>query len=361
MTEILDVRTLNRTLLLRQQLLERADVGVPAVVERLVGLQAQEPHDPYVALWSRIDRFRPSALASAIESRRAVRGVLMRSTIHLVTARDYARIRPVLQPRIERSLHGQQIGPRVKAIDLGDLLPAMEAELTAQPQSVAAMKRLIAERWPHLDAEAAVAAVRYLLPLAQVPPRGIWGKTAMPAWTPAPSWTGRPMARRADTAALVRRYLGAFGPATLADVRTWSGLAGLGEVVDRLRPDLRSYRDEAGRTLLDLDGAPLSDPSLPAPVRFLPVFDNLVLSHHDRSRVVSDTVKQRLPYGRAVFLVDGYVAGAWELGRGRDRKLVLMPVVGLTPDQREDLAAEAGRLAHFLEPDRELAVAVEPI
>src|SRR6266511_3285137 len=221
-------RALNRATLDRQLLLRRAANSVRDAVEHLVGMQAQAPLAPYVGLWSRLRDFRADGLAGLIVSRRAVRAPLMRATVHLVTARDALALRPLVRPAHARTF-AQAFGRDLAGLDREALLAAARDLLDEAPRTR--------------------AELGLLLPVVQVPPRGVWGTTGPAALAPLESWLGRPVDADPAPDPVVLRYLGAFGPATVRDVQAWSGLTRLREVVERLRPRLRTFRDEAGAEL----------------------------------------------------------------------------------------------------------------
>jgi DNA glycosylase AlkZ-like len=256
---LLSARALNRALLARQLLLARERRPALDVVEHLVGMQAQEPLNPYVGLWTRLDGFRPKELAAAIVDRRAVRIALMRSTIHLVTAADCLALRPVTQVVHERGLKGT-FGKRLNGVDRDALADEGRALLEERPRTFAELGRLLAERLPDRDPLALSMAVRTSVALVQPPPRGVWGEGGEALHTPVERWLGRPPGPALALEDLVLRYLAAFGPAGVKDVQTWSGLTRLREVIEALRPSLVSLRDENGVELFDLPDAPRPDP-----------------------------------------------------------------------------------------------------
>ena len=355
---VLTRQALNRALLERQLLLRRHVMPIPDAIEHLVGMQAQVPADPYVALWSRLEGFRPEELGRMVAEREAVRVPLLRTTLHLVTARDCLRIRPVVQSVLERGLFsGSPFGRKLTGMDIRELVDAGKELLEQQPRTTAGLRRALRERWPERDPDSLAYGVRYLLPMVQMPPRGVWGSSGEPMWTTVAAWLGRPVEPDDKADALVLRYLAAFGPATVADVRTWSWLTGLKAVVERLRPRLRTFRDERGRELFDLPDAPLPDPDTPAPVRFLPQYDNLTLSHADRSRIVDEDYRQRLLrsgntwiYGGV--LVDGFGRAIWRLGRAPGKATITVEPDGvLTASQRDEVEGEGMRLLAFLASD----------
>jgi hypothetical protein len=354
-TPILTRRALNRATLARQLLLERADLPVERAVEHLVGLQAQTPHTWYTGLWTRLRDFDPVEAGALLTGRRLVRMALMRSTIHLVTARDAVALRPLLDPVVRRPLAGVY-RRGVDGIELTELVDAGRALVEAEPCTFSDLGTRLAAIWPGRDPNTLALAVRALLPLVQVPPRGVWGRSGRALHTTLAAWLPGLTTAPATAAELVLRYLGAFGPASVRDMQNWSGLSRLQEVVDALRPRLLTFRDEAGRELFDRPEAPRPDPDTPTPVRFLYDFDNLLLGHEDRSRIVSD-VHRATDFGErmempATFLVDGMTAGMWKLVvRRKVATMTLAPLVTLTPDAEAELTAEADRLAAFLAPN----------
>jgi Winged helix DNA-binding domain len=357
-SDVLTDRELNRATLARQLLLERAQLQPLDAIEHLVGMQAQVPLNPYTGLWSRVRRFRPEGLAQLLEERQVVRIPAMRATIHLLTADDCLELRPLMQPVLDAELaRHSEYAPALDGVDIGSVLDFARPLLAERPRTGAELRKLMEERFPSESGAALAYACRCLLALVQVPPRGVWGRSAQVASTTAESWLGRPLARRPSLDEVVMRYLAAYGPAAVADVATWSRLTGLREVIERLRPKLRAFRDERGRELFDLPDAPRPDPDTPAPVRFLPEYDNALLSHADRSRF--------LPAGRSSFarvstpihgtvLRDGFLCGTWRLERlkrGDTAVLAIDHVVRLPKRAASSVAAEGGRLLRFLTPD----------
>jgi len=346
---VISDRALNRTLLGRQFLLARVERPALDVVEHLVGLQAQEPADPYVALWDRIAGFDPAELATAVADGDAVRIALQRSTIHLVSARDCAALRPVLQPALERMARSS-FGTRMTGIDQAELAEAARTLVADRPRTFGELGRALRERWPDRPEIALAQTARALVPMVQLPPRGVWGRSGRALHGLAAGLVDEPFAADPAPDRLVLRYLAAFGPATVADVQNWSGLTRLAEVVDRLRPGLRTDRAEDGRELLDLPDAPRAEADLPAPVRFLPQYDNVLLGHADRSRIV--------PAGAAALfdeefhwspaLVDGMLRASWRL----DRKAGVLHVraAGLSSAERTAMAEEGRALLGLLAP-----------
>jgi DNA glycosylase AlkZ-like len=349
---VLDPRALNRALLERQMLLRRRRVPALAAVERLVGLQSQVPRDPYVALWSRLDHFRPAALAQPMADRRALRMTLLRGTLHTVTAGDGIAIRPMVQPVMERTYYGSSpLRAAAGSVDEAELLSTIRALLAERPRSRADLGKALAERWPNVDASSLSFAM-YLVPIVQVTPRGIWGQSGSAAFTTLEAWVGRPVDGSDDAGPLILRYLRSFGPSTVADAQAWSGLSGLRPAFEALRPRLRTVRDDRGRELFDVPGAPYPDPDTPAPVRFLPEYDNVALGHKDRIRIIPEGVTQWTEVGWGCVLVDGFAAARWRLSvDGDDATLRIEPFGRLGRDDRASVSVEGKRLAAFLAPE----------
>jgi Winged helix DNA-binding domain len=353
---VLDRRALNRATLARQLLLRRADLAIADVVACLVGVQAQVPHNPYLALWSRLRGFDPDELSTLLVDRRLVRIVVMRGTIHLVTADDALLLRPLAQPVLDGEMaRHPEYRPKLADVDVPAVVTALRPLLEERPRGARELRRLIVERYPDEDPGALAFACRNRLALVQVPPRGLWGQGGEVTTTTAEAWLGRPLVERPVVDDVVLRYLAAFGPATAADMATWSRLTGFREVVERLRPGLRTFRDDRGRELLDVPDGLLPDPDVPAPIRILPEYDNVLLSHADRSRFSRDDAAllatSAAVHGTA--LVDGVVAATWALTRDKATTSSTMTLrhLPLSRSVIADLEAEADRALRFVEPD----------
>lgn len=370
----LSLRELNRATSARQMLLNRVSVPAVDAVEHLVGMQAQEPMDPYLGLWSRLEGFSPSELAGLLLEHRAVRCTLMRGTIHLVNAGDYLVLRPFVQPMLDRIFrNGRAFGARVN-VDLDRIRDACVELVRQEPRTRGELRRLLAERWPEEDAEA-MSFILLTVPLVQATPRGVWGSAGAARWALAEEWISRPIPEVAPVEEVVLRYLGAFGPASVADARQWCGVGGLREVFERLRPRLVTFRDPSGRELFDLPDAPRPDAGTPAPPRFLPQFDNVFLSHADRSRMSPEqfggemkNIWNAIGTGRlagrgqkviswSMFTVDGYLAGTWKAQKDGPRAVLqVQPMVKLSAADGEQLAAEGRALLSLLAPDSDPSV-----
>ncbi|HEV7760782.1 MAG TPA: winged helix DNA-binding domain-containing protein [Acidimicrobiales bacterium] len=360
--DVLSLRALGRATLARQLLLERGRRTAAEVIEHLVGMQAQAPDAPYVGLWNRIDGFTAGELVTLIEQRAAVRIHVMRSTVHLVTTRDARWLRPLTDSVIRRSFMGQGFPRDLEGVDLDQVVAAARVLLDEQPRTRAALGRALTETWPDHDPGALSYVASYLLPVVQIPPRGLWQQRGTATWAVAETWIGQPFAPVTERSLddLVLRYLAAFGPASVRDVQQWSGLSRLREVTDRLGDRggrLRRFRDEDGRELLDLPDAPRPDPETPAPPRFLPEYDNLLLSHDDRRRVNPDGRRVPLPPGNGgsggMLLVDGVYRADWKITRSRDgdeATLAVEPFTGLNAADRTAIADEGQKLLDFVAP-----------
>ncbi|SCF56429.1 winged helix DNA-binding domain-containing protein [Streptomyces sp. Ncost-T10-10d] len=354
----LSLRTLNRALMDRQFLLERTDRTPLEVIGRLVALQAQEPNWAYIGLWSRIHAFTQAQLTALLEGRQVVRSGLLRSTQHFAAADDFRRLRPLLQPVLDRTANSPHFTRNSTDLDAASLVAEGLDLLAGGTLSRKELARRLAERHPGRDGRVLAGQVELRTPLvhgAATGTWGSWGNRSAISVTPVEVWLGRPMATAATPAAardsakeLIRRYLAAFGPAGVKDVQTWCGLTRLGEVVAEMRAELRHYSGPDGRDLIDLADAELPDPETPAPVRLLPAFDNALLGHADRTRVISDEDRKRVMPGQArvrpTFLVDGRVHGTWSLGAGTLR---LTPFRPLHATDRAALEHEADRLLPF--------------
>ncbi len=356
---VLSVRALNRATLARQLLLERSKRSASSAIEHLVGMQAQAPNAPYVGLWTRLTRFRHEELATLVSSRGAVRTPLMRATIHLVTASDCFAIRPVVGGAIERALYAASpFGKKLVDVDTRALVARGRELLDERPLTRPELGERLRETWATVDAETLAYAVTYLLAAVQVPPRGLWGASGAARWAATETWLGRPFDADDAPDALVVRYLRAFGPATYKDAQAWSGLRDVKPVLERLRPKLRTFRDESGDELFDVPSAPRPDPDTPAPPRFLPEYDNVLLSHADRARVIRDGRNVPLPPGNGgaagTVLVDGFYAATWKLTRSRGMATVhVEPFATLTKGEAREVEEEAARLLDFVAPDAE--------
>jgi len=342
-------RELNRATLARQRLLAREKFGVAEAVDKLGGLQAQEPRPPFLALWSRLEDLERDEVRAALHKGEVVRAMLMRATLHMVSRASYGEVRPALDDVMTRAMTGALKG-RDQGLDLDALLPAAEKLLKARPHTFNELRASLSERFPKVDERALGYAVRTQLPLAMVPTDDDWAfprdaRFALPAVK----------LRKPDLERLVLFYLGAFGPATAADAQRWSGLRGLKQVFDGLREQLVTFR-AGGRELFDLPDAPRPDAGTDAPPRFLPDFDSLLLAHDDRTRIIADEHKPKIASKNlripAMVLWDGFAAGTWRIERKRGvATLTVTPFSTLPRGAKKALEPEALALLAFAEPD----------
>lgn len=352
MPEVLSRRALNRATLDRQLLLTRAELPAFDAIRHLYGMQAQAPNPPYIGLWSRLAGFGHEDLARLLHERTVVRLVLMRSTIHLVTADDCLALRPLLQPMLARSLRGSAHGKGLAGLDLDELAAAGRALVDETPLTFRELGERLRERWPEHPADALVNGVRNTVALVQVPPRGIWGVGGQPAHTSAEAWLGRPLDGRASLEEMVRRYLAAYGPAAVMDIQQWSGLTRLGEVVRGM--GLPHFVTEEGAELVDLPEASRPGPDTPAPVRYLSEFDNMLLSFGERTRtrIMADEHRARVftvnGIIKATVLVDGFVRGLWKVVRKRDEAVLEVELFQpVSAQERAELELEGMRMLDF--------------
>ena len=314
----------------------------------LAGMQAQEPRPPFIGLWSRLAAFEPDELLAALRSGALVRGPLFRATLHLVSAADWAALRPVCEPVLERA--ARVLGERTRTLDL-DALRVLARELLSQaPRTSAELRTLLHAAFPDCDERALGYAVRTHVPLVMVPSGDRFGFPRNPQLRFAD-----PGRHGGDTGELVRRYLAAYGPASVADAQAWSGLTGLATAFEALRPELATFIDERGRELFDLRDAPRPGGETPAPVRFLPEFDSLVLAHADRSRLIADEHRRHLTTKNlrvnATVLYDGDVCATWTVRRSaRLARLEVTQFAQLEPGAWAQIEAEGLALLEANEP-----------
>lgn len=353
---VLDTRVLNRALLDRQLLLRRRRMSPLRAIERLVGVQAQATLPPYLALLARLDGFEAEQLSRLITSRRAVRMAAMRSTVHVLSADDALSLRTLMQPTTERELFANVAYTTIRDVDTEAMVAIARPFVEAEPRGNGEIGAFLAERWPEVEPRTLAHAVRCLLPMVQAPPRGILGQGGQVRTMPVDTWLGRPLDPSPSWDDVIRRYLAAFGPATVQDAQKWATIPGLADVFERLRPDLRTFLDEKGRELFDLPNARLPRPDTRAPVRFLGEFDNVLLSHADRARILSEETRRKWSAGgngalRCTVLVDGFVDGFWRVDDEDGRTVLRVELLReLTATERSDLHDEGRRLLAFLAP-----------
>ncbi|WP_327120009.1 winged helix DNA-binding domain-containing protein [Nocardia sp. NBC_01730] len=361
MTE-LSLRELNRTLLVRQKLVERVALTPFELVRHLVAVQGQEPNWPYVGLWTRLAQFRHDELAALLRDRKLVRSTMLRRTVHLADGADFRWLRPTVQPVVDAALKAPYYRDEIDGVDLDELGAAGRELLAGQRLSRSDLGKLLAERFPDRHTRRLAETVELLVPMAHGPETGAWGRWRNRSVTVglAEEWLAAPMAAEPRPETLVLRYLAAFGPATVADMQAWAGITRLAEVVDEMRTRLRVFTDDQHRVLFDLPDAPLAEPDLPVPVRFLPAFDNVLLGHKDRRRIISEEDRRRVAEeasaGVPMYLVDGFVHGCWSI---EDATLRVIPWHPLSACDEAALRAEAEDLLSFVVVGRDGTVVIE--
>ncbi|MFI6316890.1 winged helix DNA-binding domain-containing protein [Nonomuraea sp. NPDC050556] len=345
MTVVLSRRALNRALLQRQFLLERTGLGALEVIGRLVAMQAQEPNWPYVGLWTRIRAFTHADLTTLLTHGRVVRSGFLRSTMHLTAADDFRRLRPVLQPVLNRTADSAHFRRNNTGLATEALLAEGHAVLRNGPLPRKDLARHLATLHPDRDSRILAGEIELRTPLIHDPVTASWGGWGTRSSVTVTTTPTDP----ADADALpdlVRRYLTAFGPATVADIQAWCGLTRLDQIIPA---GLRHYTGPDGQHLLDLPDAPLPDPDTPAPVRLLPAYDNALLGHADRTRIIAAADREHVTPGQArvlpTVLIDGYVRGTWSYTAGEVR---LTPFRPLSAAERQAVDDEITRLLPFL-------------
>jgi hypothetical protein len=355
---VLSPTELNRATLARQLLLERAELGPVEAIERVVALQAQEPASPFVGIWSRLMDFRADDLDRAFRDRRVVKGTLFRMTLHAVSAADYLRFWPAMQPTLrmwrERGLRRFKLG-----VDL-DRVVKMAVAYATEPRTNAEL----AAHLPRLRGVGPAGqtdtwwVARPNVPIVHAPAEVPWSFGRRPAYAAAAAWLGDTLASEADGLDHhVRRYLAGFGPASIADLARFTRIerGRLKPSFERLTPELRRFRDEAGKLLHDVAEGPLPAADTPAPVRFLPMWDSVHLAYESGGRVLPEPYRRRIVQANgdhlATFLVDGHVAGIWRAVTEEERTEIRWhSFEPLARSVEKELAEEADRLARFVEP-----------
>lgn len=352
---VLSLRQLNRTLLARQLLLQRSRLDPLAAIETLVALQSQIPNPPYIGLWTRLQEFERRDLTSLLESRQVVRAPWLRSTLHLVSAADHQRFQAAIQPALARGLRSF-FGARARDLDIERLIEIAKPYLEAETPAIGALRDKLQEHEPERDKQAMAYAVRSCLPLVQIPPSGTWGVGTRATYTTAESWLGAPASASTEPGALFRRYLAAFGPATVMDFQTWTGMTRLKTPLAPALQDLATYQDEGGKTLYDLPDLPIAAAEAPAPVRFLPEYDNILIAHKDRRRILPEAQRKKVfvSAGRVLgsVLIDGFVGAIWKSQREKTKAILLVSLFEKQTDEiLGAIEAEGMALLRFIEDE----------
>lgn len=346
----LTLRQLNRIYLDRQLLIQRANISLTEATERIIGWQSQIPNPPYMGLWTRLASFRRDDLTTAMQNRQIVRCAMFRSTLHLITQTDHYSFHRVIEPALVkglRSFHGRNI----EGLDIPPLVNAIKPFLAESSRSMGEIGKFLQTIEPDRQPEAMNYAIRTYLPLVQIPPSGTWGAGSKATYVTAESWIGR--GESADIGALFLRYLAGYGPASIMDFQTWTGMTKLAPEIESIKSKLRLFVDENGVELYDLPDMPLPDIDAPLPVKFIPEYDNLLIGHADRTRILPEEHRKKvfLSAGRVLstILVDGFVAGVWKIETTkRHATLQITPFITLTDTQREALISEGERLTRFV-------------
>jgi hypothetical protein len=349
---VLTRRELNRALLERQLLLERKALSAAKAVERLGGLQAQSTTSPYLSLWTRLEGFERDQLVRALEERRLVKAIIQRGTLHIVTPSDFWAF-STARSELGGILWPPSYAARLPMARLAQLAASVAAALEGVEMTFKEVRALIEpHEQPGLSPTFIWRRIQGQAYIVHVPPSGVWGYGGHGVYTAAEGTIagGPPLPEEAFDR-LVRSYLAAYGPATKQDIGQWAGIPRVAPIAASLqRQSLRTFRDEQGRILYDLRRAPLPAADTTAPVRLIPRFDDLVLSHADRSRVLGDVPPSRIVTNNglvhATILVDGFVSGTWQLDKGR---VTLEPFAPLRRSVRRALKEESERLESFVE------------
>ncbi|MFF2447901.1 winged helix DNA-binding domain-containing protein [Neobacillus sp. NPDC058068] len=350
---VLSTRALNRALLARQMLLTRVNISVLDALEHLVGIQAQDPNAPYFGLWTRLEEFCPEDLSNLLQDKKVVRLALMRSTIHLVSSQDGMRLRPLVQPVQENGLKSS-FGKYLKGLDILAVANAGRTLVETKPRTFSELGQLLGKQWPNVESAALAAVVRTMVPLVQLPPRGIWGKSGKAVHTSSEAWIGTLPFSKLTIEDIILRYLAAFGPATIQDIQVWSGLTRLNEKVEQLLPQLVIFQDSEGKELIDIPNAPRPDQNTPSPPRFLGGFDNILLSYADRKRIIDEAYRNivftKNGIIRPTILIDGFVSGIWKVQKEKGAVRLIIELFKKLPDEEHNaLMEEATRLLDFIE------------
>jgi Winged helix DNA-binding domain len=348
---VLTTRHLNRALLTRQLLLERSALSVPKALEQVAGIQAQYAPSTYIRLWTSLKAFAKADLDRLLERRQVVQGTLMRSTIHVVSRRDYWLFAEGIGPSRQQWWQQTWGGDEARDVNLDAVSAQLGRELTGR---VWPRKELDA----HLKAHGGSVWSGAWVPLIRVPPAGTWTHRRADLFQLSSDWLGPSrIDEDAGLVHLLRRYLGGFGPARLTEAAKWAGVDTVKMAAAAERLTLRTFRTERGTELVDLPRAPLPEPQTPAPVRFLPTWDATLLVHARRTEILPEAYRSivfntRTPHSIGTFLVDGQVAGSWKVERaGSKATLTYVPFERLPAATDQDIRDEASGLVRFMEPD----------
>lgn len=350
---VLTTRALNRATLARQMLLERSDGGIVEAVKFLGGLQGQQTHDPYIGLWSRLKDFRQEDLTALIVERTLARATTMRGTLHLHTADDLLGFRALVQPFVSQQWKSNFLR-RFGSEDEGKVRRAGLRLLDKGPMTAGTLNKALKEKFPSAEPIALSTLVALSETLVQVPPTRIWGNNDAPLLARVENWLPPPYKRPLSREDLVRRYLAAYGPASIADMATWCRLSKLGESFKKISDELIVLEDESGRTLYDLPDAPRPDEDTPAPVRFLPLYDNAYLGYDNRRRMLSEATAHLVnmfQQFKPAVLIDGTMNAGWSIvSKKGEAVLEIETYRKILKRELRALEAEGLAFAKFMEP-----------
>src|SRR5688572_11264475 len=351
---VLTTRALNRATLKRQMLLERSDMSIVEAAKFLGGLQAQQSNDPYIALWSRLEGFRHEDLTALIVNRTLNRATTMRGTLHLHTADDLLGFRALVQPFLAAQWKSNFL-KRFGSEDKKAVIRAGIRLLDKAPMTAGALNKKLKEKFPSAEPIALSALLQLTETLVQIPPTRIWGTGSAPILTRVENWLPPPHERPLSREDLVRRYLRAFGPASVQDMAIWCRLTRLGAEFEKIKDELAVFEDENGRTLYDFPDAPRPDADTPAPVRFLPLYDNVYLGYDDRRRMLNEETVHLMNMFQSfkpAVLVDGTINAGWTVGSKKGATTLEIELYRkLTRRELAEVEAEGQRLLKFIEPE----------
>lgn len=348
-------RQLNRATLARQMLLERSDMGIVEAVEWLLGLQAQQTHDPYIGLWSRLNGFTHDALTALIVDKHLARATTMRGTLHLHSARDLIGMRQLIQPVLER-MWQSNFRRRFGDNDQQKVLAAAIEVVDREPMTSGQIGKALADKFPTAEPLSMTVLLQVRETMVQVPPTRIWGSGHSPLLVRAPKYLP-PTTGTLDLTTLVRRYLAAYGPASVNDMQSWCGLNKLGEIFEAIRDELVTFTAPDGRELFDLPDAPRPDADTPAPVRFMPLYENAFLGYDNRRRFVAKDDEKRTDFlhvTKPAVLVDGTFLAGWAIEKKKGAAvLTVSPYHKLRKKEVAEIEREGLRFLRFMEEKAE--------
>jgi hypothetical protein len=352
---VLTYRQLNRATLARQFLLARdAEIGIPGAIAHLLGSQGQQSHDPYIGLWSRLAGFRHEDLTALIVGRTLARATTMRGTLHLHTADDLIGIRAIVQPELTKVWNGN-FKRRFGSEDKEKALRAGRNLLDTKPMTAGQLNKAMHPKFPTAELLALSTLLQLHETLVQIPPTRIWGNSAAPLLTPVENWLPPPYERPISREELVLRYLRSYGPASVADMTTWGRITALGKTFEALRDRLVTFRDETGKVLFDLPDGLRPDEHTPAPVRFLPLYDNAYLGYANRRRMLSEHTAHLINLFqnfKPAVLIDGMVNAGWAIADSKAGSVIDIECYRtLTRSETRELKAEAEAFLVFMRPE----------